>query len=131
MSLARITAYFHTTGIAVLGRTPLFDETQKQHLDGLENAFLTAYTHVSSRDFIVDTWHGVGLVPVADLFNHAAGDEGEEGGSGGNGVQFESDQDVCQFCGTAFLTGHEEMSVSRVGGKKAKTEKMDSQKCLK
>ncbi|CDS02168.1 hypothetical protein [Sporisorium scitamineum] len=76
--------YFYDIGIPILARSKLFDKTQRQHLDGLENAFLTAYTHVSSRDFIIDTYHGVGLVPVADLFNHAEV----------HTVQFESDQDV-------------------------------------
>ncbi|TKY90084.1 hypothetical protein EX895_000082 [Sporisorium graminicola] len=90
--------YFYTTGIPILSRSKLFDRTQRQHLDALEHAFLTAYTHVSSRDFIIDTYHGVGLVPLADLFNHAEV----------HTVQFESDQDVCEFCGVAFLTGHEE-----------------------
>ncbi|KAJ9477152.1 Ribosomal lysine N-methyltransferase 3 [Pseudozyma hubeiensis] len=98
MSKAKALDYFFSTGIPILARSKLFDATQRQHLDGLEGAFLTAYTHVSSRDFIVDTYHGVGLVPVADLFNHAEV----------HTVQFESDQDVCELCGTAFLTGHEE-----------------------
>lgn len=90
--------YFHSVGIPVLARSRLFDRTQSQHLDALESAFLTAYTHVSSRDFIVDTYHGVGLVPVADLFNHTEV----------HTVQFEADQDVCEICGVAFLTGHTE-----------------------
>ncbi len=90
--------YFENIGIEVLKRSGLFDATQRQHLEALETPFLTAYTHVSSRDFIVDTYHGVGLVPVADLFNHAET----------HTVQFESDQDVCEICGEALLTGHEE-----------------------
>ncbi|GAC96626.1 hypothetical protein PHSY_004209 [Pseudozyma hubeiensis SY62] len=98
MSKAKALEYFCSTGIPILARSKLFDATQRQHLDGLEGTFLTAYTHVSSRDFIVDTYHGVGLVPVADLFNHAEV----------HTVQFESDQDVCELCGVAFLTGHEQ-----------------------
>lgn len=98
MSRAKALAYFHDMGIPILSRTKLFDRTAKQHLSALETAFLTAYTHVSSRDFIIDTYHGVGLVPVADLFNHTEI----------NGVQFESDQEVCEICGVAFLTGHDQ-----------------------
>ncbi|CBQ67445.1 conserved hypothetical protein [Sporisorium reilianum SRZ2] len=98
MSKQKALDYFYTFGIPILARSKLFDKTQRQHLDGLEHAFLTAYTHVSSRDFIIDTYHGVGLVPLADLFNHAEV----------HTVQFESDQDVCEICGVAFLTGHEE-----------------------
>ena len=98
MSKHKALDYFHEIGIPVLKRSGLFDKTQRQHLDGLEGAFLTAYTHVSSRDFIVDAYHGVGMVPVADLFNHAET----------HTVQFESDQDVCERCGVALLTGHEQ-----------------------
>ncbi|PWZ03007.1 SET domain-containing protein [Testicularia cyperi] len=96
MSRTKALDYFYTIGIPVLKQSGLFSRAQRQHLDGLESAFLTAYTHVSSRDFIVDTHHGVGLVPVADLFNHTED----------HNIQFESDQDVCEYCGVAFLTGH-------------------------
>ncbi|SPO19703.1 related to RKM3 - ribosomal lysine methyltransferase [Ustilago trichophora] len=98
MCKSKALSYFYDVAIPILSRSRLFDTTQKQHLDALERAFLTAYTHVSSRDFIVDTFHGVALVPVADLFNHAET----------HTVQFESDQDVCEVCGVALLTGHEE-----------------------
>ena len=48
-------------------------------------AFLAAASLVASRAFHVDDAHGQGLVPVADLFNHAGGEhvhfegEGDEG----------------------------------------------------
>lgn len=105
MCTPKALAYFHDIAIPVLKKSKLFDRTQREHLDALEDKFLTAYTVVSSRDFIVDAWHGVGLVPVADLFNH----------SEGHTVQFESDQEVCESCGEALLTGHEE-EVCRFGG---------------
>ncbi|TIA90505.1 hypothetical protein E3P81_02480 [Wallemia ichthyophaga] len=52
-------------------------------------AFLYAYAITSSRLFQVDTHHQVGLVPVADLFNHL-----EE-----PTVAIESDLVVCDCCG--------------------------------
>lgn len=115
MCKAKALDYFHSFGIPILARSKLFDATQRQHLDALQSAFLTAYTHVSSRDFIVDTYHGVGMVPVADLFNHAEV----------HTVQFESDQDVCEFCGVAFLTAHDD-HMCRLG-EKSQVDQQESQ----
>lgn len=98
MSHSKALDYFHTIAIPILRKSKLFGKDEAQHLQGLERKFLTCYTHVSSRDFIVDTWHGVGLVPVAELFNHAEV----------NTVQFESDQEVCEFCGRALIGGHDQ-----------------------
>ena len=51
--------------------------------------FLYAYAIVSSRVFSIDTYHDVGLVPIADLFNHV-----EE-----SNIAIESDLVVCECCG--------------------------------
>lgn len=53
------------------------------------DAFLYAYAITSSRLFTIDTYHQVGLVPVADLFNHV-----EE-----STIALESDLVVCDCCG--------------------------------
>ncbi|KZO92909.1 SET domain-containing protein [Calocera viscosa TUFC12733] len=58
--------------------------------------FRQAYSLVSSRAFQVDFWHGVGLVPVADAFNHA-----EE-----NNVFMETDFAVCPMCGSLGPCAH-------------------------
>ncbi|EJU03906.1 SET domain-containing protein [Dacryopinax primogenitus] len=60
--------------------------------------FRKAYSLVSSRAFQVDSWHGVGLVPVADAFNHS-----EE-----NGVFMETDFAVCTQCGSLGPCAHPE-----------------------
>jgi len=52
-------------------------------------AFLAAASLVASRAFHVDDAHGQGLVPVADLFNHAGG--------GGEHVHFEGDERLSSF----------------------------------
>ncbi|TIB75009.1 SET domain-containing protein [Wallemia mellicola] len=58
--------------------------------DGISfNDYLYAYAITSSRLFTIDNYHDVGLVPVADLFNHT-----EE-----STVEFESDTLVCGCCG--------------------------------
>lgn len=47
-------------------------------------AFLRAYSSVSSRAFVVDLYHGLSMVPFADLLNHGAP----------NNAQIESDVDA-------------------------------------
>lgn len=115
MCKAKALSYFHDVGIPVLGKSGLWGKNEAEHLDGLEGKFVACYTHVSSRDFIVDAYHGVALVPVAELYNHAEV----------NTVQFESDQDVCECCGTALIGGHDE-GKCRASNKEEKSEDASS-----
>ncbi|KAJ7105067.1 hypothetical protein C8R43DRAFT_906832 [Mycena crocata] len=62
--------------------------------------FYLAYSLVSSRSFLVDAYHGLSMVPIADAFNHA-----QE-----NHVHLESDFDVCPECGTSQRCVHDDMS---------------------
>ncbi|CDK27731.1 unnamed protein product [Kuraishia capsulata CBS 1993] len=55
---------------------------------------------VSSRAFTIDDFHGLALVPGADLFNHNAYDDED--------VHFETIADVCPFCGKDSGCGHSE-----------------------
>ncbi|KAJ3199322.1 hypothetical protein HDU67_002908, partial [Dinochytrium kinnereticum] len=52
--------------------------------------FLHCMSLVASRGFEVDAYHGHSMVPFADLFNHRTAAEH---------VHFESDHDVCVYCG--------------------------------
>ena len=52
-------------------------------------AYLDARTLTASRSFAVDAYHGEGMVPLADLFNH----EDEEH------THFTGDGEVCPCCG--------------------------------
>ncbi|KAJ1680380.1 hypothetical protein EV182_000101 [Spiromyces aspiralis] len=52
--------------------------------------FKRAMSLVMSRAFQVDVYHGDGMVPFADLFNHLTAAEN---------VHFEGDSDVCETCG--------------------------------
>ncbi|TIA91412.1 hypothetical protein E3P99_01108 [Wallemia hederae] len=70
------------------------EEIYQQHSKTLSihsplSSFLYAYAVVSSRVFSIDTYHDVGLVPIADLFNHV-----EE-----SNIAIESDLVVCECCG--------------------------------
>ena len=47
-------------------------------------AFMRAFSWVSSRAFVVDLYHGLSMVPFADLLNHGAP----------NNAQIESDVDA-------------------------------------
>ena len=52
-------------------------------------AYVDARTITASRGFAVDAYHGHGLVPFADLFNHEVRED----------VHFTADGDVCPCCG--------------------------------
>ncbi|KAJ2931529.1 hypothetical protein H1R20_g5567, partial [Candolleomyces eurysporus] len=74
------------------------------------NGFLRAYCLVSSRAFLVDAFHGLAMVPVADAFNHV-----QE-----NHVHLESEHDVCPECGSVDECphdGNEEGRQPRTGSK--------------
>ncbi|KAF7973639.1 hypothetical protein HWV62_14712 [Athelia sp. TMB] len=60
-------------------------------------AFLHAYALVASRAFLVDAFHGLAMVPIADAFNHD-----QE-----NHVHLESDYDVCARCGAVDECPHD------------------------
>ncbi|KZT13317.1 SET domain-containing protein [Laetiporus sulphureus 93-53] len=64
--------------------------------------FLRAYSLVSSRAFLVDAYHGLAMVPIADAFNH----------SNENQVHLESDFDVCPTCGSLAECIHDRENIS-------------------
>ncbi|KAF9266038.1 SET domain-containing protein [Marasmius fiardii PR-910] len=66
--------------------------------DAKIEAFYRAYSLVSSRAFVVDAYHGLAMVPVADAFNHATY----------NDVQLESEFDVCPECGSVQECVHDQ-----------------------
>ncbi|KAJ7069363.1 SET domain-containing protein [Mycena amicta] len=53
---------------------------------------------VSSRAFLVDAYHGLSMVPIADAFNHIQD----------NHVHLESDFDVCPECGSLNRCLHDD-----------------------
>ncbi|VDB84837.1 unnamed protein product [Peniophora sp. CBMAI 1063] len=63
-------------------------------LDG----FRHAYALVCARAFVVDAFHGLAMVPVADAFNHA----------NSNHVHLETEYDVCPDCGSWARCAHDE-----------------------
>ncbi|PWN22495.1 hypothetical protein BCV69DRAFT_145485 [Microstroma glucosiphilum] len=63
--------------------------------------FLGCYSLVSSRAFVCDTYHGLALVPLADIFNHAEpAEEDQEDDEIQQHVQFECEDLVCTRCGS-------------------------------
>ncbi|CAL1714868.1 unnamed protein product [Somion occarium] len=60
--------------------------------------YMHAYSLVSSRAFLVDAYHGLSMVPIADAFNH----------SQPNHVHLESEYDVCVICGSLSQCIHDE-----------------------
>ncbi|KAF9012669.1 hypothetical protein BDQ17DRAFT_1344408 [Cyathus striatus] len=59
--------------------------------------YYRAYSLVSSRAFLVDAYHGLAMVPIADAFNHVVE----------NHVHLESDFHVCPECGSLFECPHD------------------------
>ncbi|PBK94934.1 SET domain-containing protein [Armillaria gallica] len=62
------------------------------------HGFYHAYSLVSSRAFLVDAYHGLSMVPIADAFNH----------SQENHVHLESEYDVCPECGSLNECAHDD-----------------------
>ncbi|KAK0203848.1 hypothetical protein DFS33DRAFT_1503531 [Desarmillaria ectypa] len=63
------------------------------------HGFYHAYSLVSSRAFLVDAYHGLSMVPIADAFNH----------SQENHVHLESEYDVCPECGSLKECAHDDV----------------------
>ncbi|KAK0482183.1 SET domain-containing protein [Armillaria novae-zelandiae] len=62
------------------------------------HGFYHAYSLVSSRAFLVNAYHGLSMVPIADAFNH----------SQENHVHLESEYDVCPECGSLKECVHDD-----------------------
>jgi len=61
------------------------------------NEFYRAFSLVSSRAFLVDAYHGLSMIPIADAFNHVLE----------NHVHLESDYNVCPECGSLKECPHD------------------------
>ncbi|KAG5513600.1 hypothetical protein PMAC_001032 [Pneumocystis sp. 'macacae'] len=59
--------------------------------------FLKAISVIRSRAFEIDKFHGLALVPFADMFNHTTTKEH---------VHFQSFYEVCEYCGSSTHTDH-------------------------
>ncbi|KIP05485.1 hypothetical protein PHLGIDRAFT_119783 [Phlebiopsis gigantea 11061_1 CR5-6] len=74
------------------------------------SGFLHAYSLVSSRAFLVDAYHSLAMVPIADAFNHTLD----------NHVHLESEFDVCVRCGSLAQCAHDTEDDDADGGGKAR-----------
>ncbi|KAJ7364877.1 hypothetical protein DFH08DRAFT_840207 [Mycena albidolilacea] len=86
--------YFHQVARSVYAKV---FESSPEMIPTLRG-FYHAYALVSSRSFLVDSYHGLAMVPIADAFNHA-----QE-----NHVHLESDFDVCPECGSLQRCVHDD-----------------------
>ncbi|KAG4303960.1 hypothetical protein PORY_002613, partial [Pneumocystis oryctolagi] len=64
------------------------------------NNFLKAISVVRSRAFEIDNFHGLGLVPFADMFNHTSTKEH---------IHFQTFYEVCSSCGSAYCCNTEHL----------------------
>ncbi|KAI0941027.1 hypothetical protein AcV7_003245 [Taiwanofungus camphoratus] len=81
-------AFYASTVVPLLARLAIHSSL---------SGYLHAYSLVSSRAFLVDAYHGLSMVPIADAFNHTAE----------NHVHLESDFDVCPTCGSLAECPHD------------------------
>ncbi|CEH17215.1 N-methyltransferase [Ceraceosorus bombacis] len=96
MSLKRLDGYFQSQVLPTLqAARPGYMKRAEDHL---LRSFRRAYSIVSSRAFVVDMWHGLALVPLADMFNHSSDPN----------MQFEADDEVCDQCGALGKCPHSE-----------------------
>lgn len=58
--------------------------------------YICAHSIISSRSFVVDMFHGLCMVPIADMFNHSELDN----------MHFEADDEVCDECGSLGACPH-------------------------
>ncbi|KAH6910318.1 hypothetical protein BKA70DRAFT_1272759 [Coprinopsis sp. MPI-PUGE-AT-0042] len=67
--------------------------------------FIRAFCLVCSRSFLVDRFHGLAMVPIADAFNHVQD----------NHVHIESDFEVCHECGSTDECPHDRGDEAELG----------------
>lgn len=78
-------------------------------------------TSVISRAFDVDDFHGLSLVPGADLFNHKSPSYSHHGIKGGEDVHFMSDNNSCLMCGEVGCADHGSETGSESGDSESET----------
>ncbi|KAG1741063.1 hypothetical protein EDB19DRAFT_732191 [Suillus lakei] len=96
----------HNVNMVSRGGIPRLDEYSNE-LNSVELSlpgFCHAYSLVSSRAFLVDAYHGLAMVPIADAFNH----------TNENHVHMESDFDVCTECGSLAECDHDRETLPAV-----------------
>lgn len=100
---------------SLIAKPSVFDISSTDELDIMRDesdkvTLFGSYVQVViSRAFEVDDYHGLSLVPGADLFNHAsAGVNGDGRIEGREDVHFVCDGDVCVECGEFDCDDHEE-----------------------
>lgn len=94
----RLHHFFKTKGLPILKKAHvhLLSVQSKDREKALFQDFVRAHSIISSRTFIVDMYHGMCLVPIADMFNH----------SEHANVHFEADDEVCDDCGSLGACPH-------------------------
>ncbi|EAZ63977.2 hypothetical protein PICST_52332 [Scheffersomyces stipitis CBS 6054] len=90
-----------------LDRQEVVDTIKNQYGDKL-TAFGRYISAVISRAFTIDDFHGLALVPAADLFNHIQPSMVEGKIQGNENIHFVCDGNVCDICGDLESNVNEE-----------------------
>lgn len=80
-------------------------QTQETSLVSTESAFKLAFSLVLSRAFYVDNYHGLSMVPLADVFNHHCQSQ----------AILQSDDIVCATCGSRTECEHDDAQTDVTG----------------
>ncbi|KAF9077619.1 hypothetical protein BDP27DRAFT_480769 [Rhodocollybia butyracea] len=92
----RIRRYFAEVVVPTMARLP--PEVVPESSQPTLQQFFRAYSLVSSRAFLVDAYHGLSMVAIADAFNH----------SYDNHVHLETEYEVCPDCGSLQQCPHDQ-----------------------
>ncbi|KAF8806667.1 SET domain-containing protein [Phlegmacium glaucopus] len=112
-----ICTYYHHVVVPLLldhldlWRGPTSDRTPSLY------GYYRSFSLVSSRAFLVDAYHGLSMVPIADAFNHI-----QE-----NHVHLESDYNVCPDCGSLDECQHDRDDNSNQGHQRLGSTNGDTQ----
>ncbi|KAI0091781.1 hypothetical protein BDY19DRAFT_646374 [Irpex rosettiformis] len=98
--LDEVQEYYYTSAKPILTSASIFPEPNPISISG----FLHAFSLVSSRAFLIDAYHGLAMVPIADAFNHT-----QE-----NHVHLESEHDVCTSCGSFEQCPHDQDNAEEI-----------------
>jgi len=107
-----IRTYFHQVAVPLLLDHLDLWRGPTSNIEPSLCGFYRSFSLVSSRAFLVDAYHGLSMVPIADAFNHV-----QE-----NHVHLESDYNVCADCGSLDECQHDRDDNQRFGPSKDGTQ---------
>lgn len=101
LSLDDLKHYYANTLMALLPSTSTSTSTSDLPSTPTLREFLHAYSLVSSRGFVIDAYHTIGMIPFCDMFNHS---------SSAPHTALSVDAGVCETCGSLLRCEHDQVA---------------------